>query len=163
MEGVSTAASTWLDGIRRHLDDLRNDRYEGTAGGARQQQYVNAFDLLTPVAVEVLRQISEGLLRGKGTVAVRTPEADGGGGSIGSWTLTWPELVAARSRMTGKALAPVTISAIFPAGFTHPHLVAGGPVDPRAESISAWPMQVTTGEDAERQRATLWAIAIAEV
>jgi hypothetical protein len=77
--------------------------------------------------------------------------------------LTWPELSTSKSRLTGEALQPVTVSAVFPAGFTHPHLVAGGPVNPRAASLMAWPMQVTSAEDAEHQRPVLWAIAIAEV
>ena len=163
MEGVSTTASTWLDGLRRHLDDLRQDRYEGASGMGRQQRYVAAFDLLTPVAVEVLREMNRLMLHGGGSLSVRSPESDGNGGSIGSWTLTWPELMAARHRRTGKTLSAVTIGAVFPASFVHPHLVAGDHVDPRAESISAWPMQVTTVEEAERQRALLWAIATAEV
>lgn len=77
--------------------------------------------------------------------------------------MTWRQLSEAKNRMTGKALLPVTITAIFPAGFTHPHLVAGGGVDPRAASISAWPMQVTSVDDAEQQRPLLWAIATSEV
>jgi hypothetical protein len=77
--------------------------------------------------------------------------------------LTWPALAAARSRFTGDALRPVTISAVFPSGFVHPHLVAGGPVDPAAASIIAWPMQVSSAADAEQQRALLWSIAAAEI
>ena len=73
------------------------------------------------------------------------------------------ELVATSSRLTGQPLQPVTISAVFPPGFTHPHLVAGGPVDPRAASLTAWPLQVTSREDAEQQRPVLWAIATAEL
>ena len=69
----------------------------------------------------------------------------------------------AKALSTGKALQPVTISALFPAGFTHPHLVGDGPVSPRAPSLTAWPMQVTSPEDAELQRPVLWAIATAEV
>lgn len=163
MEGPSTTAAAWLDGLRRHLEDLRQDRYEGASGVERQQRYLAAFDLLTPVAVEVLREISHLLLQGRGSISVRSPEPDGAGGTIGSWRLTWPELLAGRNRKSGEALPPVTVSAVFPAGFVHPHLVAGDRVDPRAASISAWPMQVTSAEDAEKQRAALWAIATAEV
>jgi hypothetical protein len=36
-------------------------------------------------------------------------------------------------------------------------------VDPRAASIIAWPMQVSSSADAEQQRGLLWAIATAEV
>lgn len=156
-------ASPWVDGIRRHLDDLQHDWYEGASGAERHRRYVAAFELLTPVTMEVLRAVDAALLHGTGTASVRPPEPDGTGGWIGSWFLTWPQLSSARNRMSGTTLPPVTISAIFPAGFTHPHLVAGGSVDPRAASISAWPMQVTSLEDAERQRPLLWAIATAEV
>jgi hypothetical protein len=155
--------SVWIDGIERHLEDLRENAYEGASGADRQARYVAAFELLTPVAVEVLQQVNTALLRGKGEVSVSAPGSDGGGGSIGSWLLTWPELSKSTSRFTGERLQPVTISAVFPPGFTHPHLVAGGPVDPRAASLNAWPMQVTSPEDAEQHRPVLWAIATAEV
>jgi hypothetical protein len=161
MQGDRT--SVWIDGIQRHLEDLRENAYEGASGAARHARYVAAFKLLTPVAVDVLQQVNTSLLRGTGDVSVRAPGPDGDGGQIGSWLLTWPELSRSRSRLTGKALQPVTISAVFPAGFTHPHLVAGGPVDPRAASLAAWPMQVTSPEDAEQHRPVLWAIATAEV
>jgi len=124
---------------------------------------VAAFELLTPIAVDVLQQVNASLLRGTGDVSVRAPGPDGEGGQIGSWLLTWPELLESTSRLTGKRLQPVTISGVFPPGFTHPHLVAGGPVDPRVASIVAWPMQVTSREDAEQQRPVLWAIATAEL
>jgi hypothetical protein len=155
--------SVWIDGIERHLEDLRENAYEGASGTDRQARYVAAFELLTPVAVDVLQQVNASLLRQTGEVSVRPPGPDGGGGSIGSWLLTWPELSKSTSRFMGERLHPVTISAVFPPGFTHPHLVAGGPVDPRAASLNAWPMQVTSPEDAEHQRPVLWAIVTAEV
>jgi len=155
--------SVWIDGIERHLADLRRNAYEGASGAERQTLYLAACDLLTPVAVDVLQQINASLLGGKGEVAVRAPGPDGAGGSIASWLLTWPELSTSKSRLTGEPLEAVTISAVFPPGFTHPHLVAGGPVDPRAVSLSAWPMQITSPDDAEQHRPILWAIATAEV
>src|SRR5919108_2984176 len=163
MKPQPTTASPWVDGIGRHLDDLQHDWYEGASGAERHGRYVAAFELLTPVARDVLQQFNAALLHSTGEISVRAPESDGAGGWIGSWLLNWRHLSEARNRMTGTALAPVTISAIFPAGFTHPHLVAGRVVDPRAASISAWPMQVTSADDAARQRPLLWAIATAEV
>jgi hypothetical protein len=159
----SERTTVWIDGIERHLEDLKGNAYEGASGADRQALYVAAFTLLTPVAVDVLQQVNVSLLHGTGEVSVRAPAPDGNGGQIGSWLLTWKELAQASSRLTGKALQPVTISAVFPPGFTHPHLVAGGPVDPRAVSLAAWPMQVTSPEDAEQHRPVLWAIATAEV
>jgi hypothetical protein len=155
--------SVWIDGIERHLEDLRENAYEGASGTHRHARYIAAFELLTPVAVDVLQQVNAALLRQTGEVSVRPPGPDGGDGSIGSWLLTWPELSKSTSRLTGERLRPVTISAVFPPGFTHPHLVAGGPVDPRAASLNAWPMQVTSSEDAQQQRPVLWAIATAEL
>jgi len=155
--------SVWIDGIERHLEDLRGNAYEGASGADRYALYISAFELLTPVALDVLQQVNASLLRGTGDVSLRAPGPDGNGGQIGSWLLTWPELSTSTSRFTGERLHPVTISAVFPAGFTHPHLVAGGPINPRAESLNAWPMQVTSHQDAEQHRAVLWAIATAEV
>ncbi len=155
--------SVWVDGIQRHVEDLKEDAYEGASGAARHGRYMAAFELLTPIAVDVLQQVNASLLRGTGDVSVRAVGPDGSGGQIASWLLTWPELSESSSRFTGKRLQPVTISAVFPPGFTHPHLVAGGPVDPRAASLAAWPMQVTSRQDAEQQRPVLWAIATAEV
>ena len=157
------SGSVWVDGIRRHLKDLQEDMYEGASGAERKARYVNAFELLTPVALDVLQEVNASLLRGTGDVSVQATQADGHGGMIGSWQLTWPELAEASNRMDGKPLRPVTISAIFPFGFTHPHLVAGGAVDPQVASIVAWPMQVASAEDAEHQRPILWAIATAEL
>jgi hypothetical protein len=155
--------SAWVEGIRRHLEDLREQAYEGASGVERNARYTAAFDLLTPVAVDVLQGVNAFLLGGTGDVSVEAPGPDGHDGLIGSWRLTWPELSEASNRMNGAALRPVTVSAIFPPGFTHPHLVAGGPVNPRAASVLAWPMQVTSAKDAEAQRPLLWAIAAAEL
>jgi hypothetical protein len=159
----SERTSVWIDGIERHLEDLRQNAYEGASGADRQAVYVGACEFLTPVAVDVLHQVSATLLRGTGQVSVRVPEPDGDGGFIGSWLLSWPQLSKAKSRFTGEAMQPVTISAVFPAGFTHPHLVGGGPINPRAASLMAWPMQIGSPQDAERHRPLLWAIATAEV
>lgn len=153
----------WIDSLRRHLQDLEEDAYEGATGHARDARYAAAFDLLTPVATDVLQEINASLLHGAGGISVRPPGPDEDGGKVGSWVLTWPGLSEATNRFTRKPLEPVTISAVFPAGFTHPHLVGGGRVDPRAASIVAWPMQVTSPQDAERHQPVLWAIATVEV
>jgi hypothetical protein len=106
----SERASVWIEGIERHLEDLRQNAYEGASGAERQARYLTAFELLTPVAVDVLQQINISLLGGKGEVSVRAPGPDGGGGSIGSWVLTWPELLISKSRLTGESLQPVMIT-----------------------------------------------------
>jgi hypothetical protein len=159
----SVRTPVWIDGIQRHLEDLRGDAYEGASGSERDRRYEAAFELLTPVAVDVLQLLNASILRGTGEVSVWPPGPDGHGGAVGSWVMSWPELSQATNRMNGSVLQPVTISAVFPPGFTHPHLVAGGPVNPRAASILAWPMQVTSKQDAEHHRPVLWAIATTEL
>jgi hypothetical protein len=145
------------------MQDLRTDTYEGAAGPEREARYRTAFDLLSIVTTGVLADIDELLLFGMGDVSIQPPVPDGHGGLIGSWMLSWPALREARSRISGKALMPVTISAVWPAGFVHPHLVVGGAVNPRAESLTAWPMQIASAEEAAQQEPLLWALATAEV
>jgi len=145
------------------VEDLRTDTYEGASGPEREVRYRAAFDLLSIVATGVLADIDELLLFGTGDISIQPPGPDGHGGLIGSWMLSWPALREARSRMTGKALMPVTISAVWPAGFVHPHLVVGRADNPRAESLTAWPMQIASAEEAARQEPLLWALATAEV
>ena len=159
----SVRTPVWIDGIQRHLEDLREDAYEGASGTERDRRYEAAFELLTPIAVDVLQQLNASILRGTGEVSVWPPGPDGHGGAVGSWVMSWPELSEATNRMNGSVLQPITISAVFPPGFTHPHLVAGGPVNPRAASILAWPMQVTSKQDAEHYLHVLWDIATAEL
>src|SRR2546423_7699483 len=115
------SGSVWVDGIRRHLKDLQEDMYEGASGAERKARYVNAFELLTPVALDVLQEVNASLLRGTGDVSVDSPRPDGHSGLIGSWRLTWPGLAEASNRMKGTVLPPVTGNAHFPAGFSASH------------------------------------------
>src|SRR4029077_11470160 len=94
------SSDLWIDGIERHLEDLRGNAYEGASGADRSAIYIAAFELLTPVALDVLQQVNASLLRGTGDLSVRAPGPDGNGGQIGSWLLTWPELAEASSRLT---------------------------------------------------------------
>ena len=153
----------WVEGLRRHLADLRDNKYEGAAGRDREAKYRAAFDLLGPLALGVLKDMNALLLAGSGEVSQSDPASDGDGGLIGSWQLSWPQLARARHRMTGQALLPVTVSAVFPAGFVHPHLVPGGRVQPGAASLVAWPMQVASAADASQYRQLLWALATEEM
>ncbi len=69
-----------MDGLRRHVEDLRTDRYEGGYGTEREAPYRAAFDHLSIVAAGVLGDINELLLRGTGDISIRTPGPDGHGG-----------------------------------------------------------------------------------
>jgi hypothetical protein len=153
----------WIEDLQRHREDLRLNTYEGASGPGRVTRYRAAFDLLSPVVIGVLAEANASLLGGAGEVSIRTPEPDGQGGQIGSWMLTWPALKAAMNRLSGRPLPPVTISAVFPHAFVHPHLISGSAVDARADSITAWPMQVASSDDAERRRLIIEAIAAAEI
>lgn len=147
----------------RHVDDLVVRRYEGADERVdRDRVFLDAFDLCTPVAVRVLEQIDAVLLGGTASIATRRPEPDGAGGLLGGWELTWPLLEQARNRFTGQPLPPARITAMYPDGFTHGHLALYDIGEPR-RSVAAWPLQVTSPEDAERQEPILWAIAEAEV
>ena len=147
----------------RHVQDLVERGYEGASDRAeRDRIFRAAFELCTPVALRVLARANELLLGGTASYATVPPESDGAGGLYGAWRMTWPLLEQARNRFNNKPLPPVEISAMFPDGFTHGHLALYDIGEPR-RWIAAWPLQVTTPEDAERQEPILWAIAEAEV
>ena len=155
-------AETRQEDWRRHMEDLVVRRYEGADERAeRDRVFLEAFDLCTPVAVSVLERVAA-LLLGGGSISTARPEPDADGGLLGGWELTWPLLEEARNRFTGKPLPPARITAMYPQGFTHGHLALYDIGEPR-RPVAAWPLQVTTPEDAGRQEPILWAIAEAEV
>ena len=147
----------------RHIQDLVTRTYEGASERtAREEVFRRAFELATPVATRVLEKIDEIYLNTTGTISVTMPDPDGEGGLIGSWNLTWPLLEEAINRFTNQPMPPVQIFAMFPRDFTHGHLALFNIDQPR-RGIAAWPLQVTSRGDAERQEMTLWVIAEAEV
>ena len=153
----------------RHVQDLRNRNYEGAVTRKeREAVFITAFDLVTPVARRVLDDINSHFLKGTAEFEVRPPAADGEGGLIGSWGLTWPLLRSAANRFTGQPLEPLRMTAIFPltpsAGmqWTHPHLALLRK-ELSTGIAAAWPFQVTSSEDAERQEPILRVLAEAEL
>lgn len=148
--------------MKRHLADLEHDYYEeAKPRSERDEVFRRAFDLLTPVAERVLGDMNDWLLDGHGTVATQPVHHDGDNGLEGSWTLSWPRLEQAKSVYTDAGLPPVTIAAVYPGHWTHGHLArihTGLPAE-----VTAWPMQVRTEEDAERQEPVLRMIAEAEL
>jgi hypothetical protein len=159
---------------RRHVVDLQMDRYEGTDDRyAREAVFRSAFDLLTPVAVDVLTSLSAAYLGDAGDVNVSSPievdaeELTGAnhqpqGGLLGSWDLSWPALEEARNRLDGSVMPPVQIFVMFPSDFTHPHLALFDLSRPR-RWIACWPLQVSNEEDATRQAPIMAVIAEAEL
>lgn len=159
---------------RRHVVDLQERAYEGALDRTEQERvFVRACELLTPVAIRVLSALRDNYLDGAGEVSVVLPrrveseQLTGArlqpeGGLLASWNLTWPLLEQSRSRLTGQALPPVQIFAMFPADFTHPHIALFDIEMPR-RWIACWPFQVTTADDADRQEPILAVVAEAEM
>lgn len=153
----------------RHVRDLRRQTYEGAVTRAeREEMFRRAFNWLTPVACRVLEQLNETYLREEGAISAIAPTDDGQGGLIGAWRIEWPLLRRAKNRFTGEPLAPLAIHAIFPLipsggmTWTHPHL---GLLRQECEDgiAAAWPMQVISAVDAERQEPILRVLAEAEM
>jgi len=149
--------------LARHLADLQSRSYESAQSREdRETVFRTAFELTTPVAIEVLENVNRDYLGGAGLPAALGPDPDGAGGLIGVWRLTWPDLTSALDRVHGRPIAPVEINAVFPNGWTHGHLALFTSQDPRV-IVASWPFQVTSKEDAARQEPILWAITEAEL
>jgi hypothetical protein len=155
----------WL----RHVKDLQTQTYEGAQTRPEKEKvFRTAFDLLTPVARRVLDDLNSSYLENSGELTVRPPASDGRGGLVGEWSLSWPLLKASKSRFTGEPLDPLTLFAIFPLTPTgamvwmHPHLALLRSVQPDGIA-AAWPLQVTSPEDAERQEPVLRVMAETEM
>ena len=151
-----------VEDTMRHLADLEHDYYEEAESREdREEIFLEAFRLLTPLAVEVLDDANEWFLHGAGRVETNAPVRDDDGGINGSWTLTWDRLEAATNVHSNEPLLPVTIDAVYPSHWTHGHLArmhAGLPSE-----VTAWPMQVTSAEDVARQEPILRAIVESEI
>jgi hypothetical protein len=163
----------WPDRVqdyRRHIRDLQTRSYEGAiARSEREEVFLKAFDFTTPVAQKVLEDLSQVFLKGTGQFAVHPPERiPNEGGLLGRWTLNWPQLRTARNRFTGEPLAPIALNAIYPImatgnmQWTHPHLALLRPEVPH-RMAAAWPFNVLSAEDAERQEPILRVLAEAEM
>ena len=169
----SVSVLNWPDRLqdyRRHIRDLQTRSYEGASSRSdREEVFRKAFDLTTPVAQRVLEDLSAAFLKGAGEFAARPPERiPNEGGLLGRWTLDWPALRAARSRFTGEPLSPVTLNVIFPMmatgtmQWTHPHVALLHPALPD-RLAAAWPFNVLSAEDAERQEPILRVLAEADM
>jgi hypothetical protein len=159
---------------RRHVEDLQTNTYEGfEAREQREIVFARAFVLTTPVALRVLESLAAAYLGQDAAMSVTEPRSvpddelygadrKPAGGLLGSWDLSWPALERAHDRLTGELMPPVQIFAMFPNGFTHPHLALFDLSRPR-RWVACWPFQVTSAKDAQRQESTLAAIAEADL
>ncbi|PZS32047.1 MAG: hypothetical protein DLM59_08850 [Pseudonocardiales bacterium] len=146
--------------LLRHCRDLQTGTYEGASGDARQEIFGRAVELLSPVIRAVLLEADCDLLAGTGTITAAGPRPDGQGGTEAVFELSWPAQREASRTRSGRPLEPVRVLARFGAGTQHPHLAGSrAPTDPPGD----YPMQVSTGADAQRQRPNIAAIVEAEV
>jgi hypothetical protein len=147
-----------IEDVTRHLNDLQARTYEGAASRTeREEVFIEAFRLTTPVALRVLEDLRSYLLDGRGTIEITEPASDGAGGIEGAWVLSWPEQQQARHRLNGDQIEPIRLVAGLPIDFLHGHLIAPMPGLP--DRVVAWPLQVTSARDAERQEPVLRILA----
>jgi hypothetical protein len=154
---------------RRHIHDLRTHSYEGAySREEREQVFCLAFDLMTPVAERVLSDLKAFFLAGQGWIRTVRPSSTEEGGLVGFWELAWPLQQQSKNRFNQKPLEPLAIHAVFPLKstlgmeWTHPHLAMLRPCC-HSGLAAAWPLQVTSEEDAWRQEPILRVLAEAEL
>ncbi|MEO6502068.1 MAG: hypothetical protein ABIQ09_09175 [Jatrophihabitantaceae bacterium] len=138
-----------LTSLTRHFHDLR----DGTHGGVRSRLdkesiFAAAVTMLDWFARQVLWELNDVLMLGRGTVATTGLVADASGGMSADWSLSWPE-----QRSAG--IQPVIIRAFYGSGFHHPHLRGG--------TVGDWPLNVYNVDDAAAELSTLRAIASADL
>ena len=163
-EGTSKSFWSWRgEDLRRHLHDLEINGYEGaTERTDRNYVFTRAFDLLTPVAIEVLEDFNSQVLYGTGEVSTQPLSPREALGLYGTWECSWPEQREARSRFDGAPIPPLQLQAFFPGDFTHGHLMIGRPFYDD-QPVSCWLMQVVDEKDARRQRHALESICETQV
>jgi hypothetical protein len=146
--------------LLRHCKDLQTRTYEGASGEERLNTYRRAVELLAPVALDVLAEANRELLDGTGEVTQHGPRPDGHDGTEAVFELSWPAQRTVDRTRSGRPLDPVRVMARFTAGTQHPHLSGSrAATDPPGD----YPLQVTSSEDAERQRPVLAAVVTAEL
>lgn len=96
----------------------------------------------------MLAEFNEHLLDGTGKIKATGVHRDQRGGLIASSLLIWPEQRAVN-------LAPISLIAIYGAGFHHPHL--------RGATIGEWPLNVAEPDQAEELVPVLRTIASADL
>ena len=149
--------------LRRHLEDLELDAYEGAKDREdRNAVFARAFELLTPVALAVLQDFNLHVLADAGEISVHQLSHREGLGLFGTWECTWPEQRQARSRFDDSPIPPLQLQVFFPGNFTHGHLMIGRPFY-EDQPVSCWLMQVTDEGDALRQRHALESICETQI
>jgi hypothetical protein len=132
-----------FDALLRHFADLRDVTHgEATDRRGKEELFAAAVGYLDPIATEVLEEANKYLLLGTGRIEATGFYCDADGVAA-QWTLSWPE-----QREAG--IPPLALIAHYGTGFHHPHL--------RGVTVSEWPLNVFSAQDAADQVPTLRAI-----
>jgi hypothetical protein len=133
----------------RHFSDLRDRTHGGSVSrNDKEAHFAHAVELLAPVAHRALGEINTHLLLDTGRVVATGLQRDADGSVSASWSLAWPEQLAA-------GVAPVTLIADYGIGFHHPHL--------RGATLGNWPLNVFTTQDATDQFPIMRAIVTGDL
>jgi hypothetical protein len=156
MDATGGGVPPRVEDLFRHLDDLRTDSFEGA--GPREERielFRRGLAFFGPVVRRVLEEANAAVLDGTGEVREHELAQQPDGGWTARWELSWPEQRAAENLRGADGVGPVQVVAWFAAGFTHPHL--------SGSRAGAWPLQVTSQADADRQELVVRAIVEAEL
>ena len=146
---TETAEPAYLSALVRHFSDLRDDRHGGvTSRQDKEAVFADTVRLLDPVARQALTELNEVLLLDTGTVSASGLLTQPDASQLAAWSLSWPE-----QRQAG--IQPVLIQAHYGSGFHHPHLRGG--------TVSDWPLNVFSPDQAAAELPTLRAIIAADL
>jgi len=144
-----SSISAHLTSLIRHFSDLRDGVHGGAASRrGKEERFNDEVDLLAPIARQALSEINTFLLLDSGAVSETGLQRSADGGLSAAWELSWPEQRNVR-------VPPVMLHAYFGAGFHHPHL--------RGATVSDWPLNVFSVQDAADQFPILRAIATGDL
>ena len=139
----------YITSLIRHFEDLRDGTHGGSTGREEKEaHFEKAVQLLAPFARQALTEVNAGLLLDTGQVTETGLRRTADGGLDASWVLSWPE-----QRATG--VPPMVLQAHFEVPLHHPHL--------RGTTVSDWPLNVFSEEDAAAQLPILQAIASSDL
>src|SRR6266849_8922996 len=140
-----TATPGYITSLIRHFEDLRDGTHGVSASRKdKEAHFEKAVQLLAPIARQVLTEMNTSLLLDTGELTETGLRRTADGGLSASWALSWPE-----QRTAG--VQPIVLQAYFGGTFHHPHL--------RGTTVSDWPLNVFSDEDAAAQLPILRAIA----
>lgn len=130
----SDRTPAYLVALARHVEDLRDNTHGGVEGRSEKEAlFARAAEWLAPVAMGVLREVDEALLRSTGDATDTGIDREEDGTLARTWTLSWPE-------QRDRGVDPVMLRAWFGSGFHHPHL--------RGATVHDWPLNIYAESDA---------------